>query len=91
MYKRILVPLDGSKLAGQVLPYVRVLAKTRQVPIIPLKAFDLIHLPSTAPSHSVYMDRLFNHYRSDAERLSGTCEELPGWTWRAHIHRCPRG
>ena len=67
MYKRILVPLDGSKLAEQVLPYVRVLAKTCQVPIILLKAFDLIHPPSTDPSHSVYMDRLFNHYRSDAE------------------------
>ena len=47
MYKRILVPLDGSKLAEQVLPYVRVLAKTCQVPIILLKAFDLIHPPST--------------------------------------------
>ena len=40
MYKRILVPLDGSKLPEQVLPYVRVLAKTFQVPIILLKAFD---------------------------------------------------
>ena len=71
MYKRILVPLDGSKLAEQVLPYVRVLAKTCQVPIILLKAFDLIHPPSTDPSHSVYMDRLFNHYRSDAEDYLG--------------------
>ena len=67
MYKRILVPLGGSKLAEQVLPYVRVLAKTCQVPIILLKAFYLIHPPSTDPSHAVYMDRLFNHYRSDAE------------------------
>ena len=27
MYKRILVPLDGSKLAEQVLPYVSLLAR----------------------------------------------------------------
>ena len=67
MYKRILVPLDGSNLAEQVLPYIRVMAKTCQVPIILLKAFDLIHPPCTDPSHAVYMDRLFNHYRNDAE------------------------
>jgi nucleotide-binding universal stress UspA family protein len=71
MYKRILVPLDGSKLAEQVLPYVRVMAKTFQVPIILLKAFDLIHPPPTDPSHAVYMDRLFNYYRSDAEDYLG--------------------
>ena len=71
MYKPILVPLDESKLADQVLPNVRVLAKTRQVPIILLKALDLVHPPSTNPSHSVYMDRRFNHYRSDAEDYLG--------------------
>ena len=71
MYRRILVPLDGSKLAEQVLPHVRVMAKACQVPIVLLKAFDLIHPPSTEPAHAVYLDRLFNYYRNDAEEYLG--------------------
>ena len=33
MYTRILVPLDGSSVAEQILPYVKVLAKSGQVPV----------------------------------------------------------
>jgi len=44
MYKKILVPLDGSKLAEAVLPYVTFLATALQVPV------DLLHVddPETA-------------------------------------------
>ena len=40
MYRRILVPLDGSKLAERVLPYARLLAKAQHVPIELLRVFD---------------------------------------------------
>ena len=33
MYKKILVPLDGSRLAEQILPYVRLLAVTDNIPV----------------------------------------------------------
>ena len=44
MYQRIMVPLDGSKLAEQVLPYVSQLAKAQQTPIHLLRMFDPIPL-----------------------------------------------
>ena len=33
MYSKILVPLDGSPLAEQILPYVRLLAVTDNIPV----------------------------------------------------------
>ena len=33
MYRRILVPLDGSKVAEQVLPYARYLAGKLKIPV----------------------------------------------------------
>jgi nucleotide-binding universal stress UspA family protein len=46
MYKRILIPLDGSKLAEGVLPYAKFLAGSLQLPV------DLLHVndPETAVS-----------------------------------------
>jgi nucleotide-binding universal stress UspA family protein len=40
MYKKILVPLDGSKLAEQILPYARVLAEAYKIPIMVLRVND---------------------------------------------------
>jgi nucleotide-binding universal stress UspA family protein len=37
MYKKILVPLDGSMLAEQILPYARVLAEAYKIPITLLR------------------------------------------------------
>ena len=33
MYTRMLIPLDGSKVAEQVLPYARFLAKALKIPV----------------------------------------------------------
>jgi nucleotide-binding universal stress UspA family protein len=40
MYSRMLIPLDGSKLAEQVLPYARYLAKALTIPVELLKVVD---------------------------------------------------
>lgn len=40
MYRRILVPLDGSKLAERVLPYVRLLAEADPTPILLLRVVE---------------------------------------------------
>lgn len=40
MYKKILLPLDGSKLAEQVLPYARILAEAYKIPITLLRVDD---------------------------------------------------
>ncbi len=41
MYSRILVPLDGSAVAEQVLPYVRVLAGGLKTPVALLRVFEI--------------------------------------------------
>ena len=45
IYNRVLVPLDGSKLAEGALPYARLLAGALQLPV------DLLHVndPETFP------------------------------------------
>jgi nucleotide-binding universal stress UspA family protein len=48
MYTRILIPLDGSSLAEQVLPYGRFLAKALAVPVQLLKVIDLEALDSAS-------------------------------------------
>jgi nucleotide-binding universal stress UspA family protein len=47
MYKRILVPLDGSKVAEQVLPYARYLAGKLKIPVDLLGAVDLVGITSS--------------------------------------------
>jgi nucleotide-binding universal stress UspA family protein len=49
MYKKILVPLDGSKLAEQILPYARLFAEAYNIPVELLKVNDPDTLPATAP------------------------------------------
>ena len=41
MYKRILVPLDGSTLGGQTLPYVRVIGSALNCPVELIRIFEV--------------------------------------------------
>ena len=42
MYRRILVPLDGSQVAEQVLPYARTLAGKLKIPVDLLAVVDVV-------------------------------------------------
>src|SRR5574341_710542 len=53
MYTKILVPLDGSKLAEQILPYARLLAETFAAPVELLRVHP-------AESHAAYWPPLPN-------------------------------
>ena len=44
MYSKILIPLDGSQTAEQVLPYTRWLAANLEIPIELLSAIDIAEL-----------------------------------------------
>jgi nucleotide-binding universal stress UspA family protein len=60
MYTRILIPLDGSKIAEQVLPYARFLAKALSLPVELLQAADPEALALlTDPAHSRYADTVW--------------------------------
>jgi nucleotide-binding universal stress UspA family protein len=61
MYDRILVPLDGSEVAEQVLPYVKLLARPGKVPITLLRVvepipYDLIAVAVRVPVDEVNAD-----------------------------------
>lgn len=61
MYTRILLPLDGSKIAEQVLPYGRFLAKALEIPVELLEVIDLEALRLLAnPERGRYIDTLLN-------------------------------
>lgn len=59
MYKRILVPLDGSKTAEAVLPYARLLAGDLNIPVELLTVVDVVDIGTHIPSeHFMDLDRL---------------------------------
>ena len=61
MYTRMLLPLDGSKVAEQVLPYARFLAKALKIPVDLLEVVDLEALMLLAnPERGRYIDTLLN-------------------------------
>ena len=60
MYKRILVPLDGSDLSAGVLPYIRWLGPALKVPVELLHVNDPDRLARSAPSmqHGDYLKKV---------------------------------
>ena len=58
-YSKLLVPLDGSKVAEQVLPYARLLSRTLEVPAQLLTVIDLEELaPLTSRAEGRFLDKL---------------------------------
>ena len=61
MYTRMLIPLDGSQVAEQVLPYARCLAKALKIPVELLEVIDLEDLRLLAnPERGRYIDTLLS-------------------------------
>lgn len=67
MYKRILVPLDGSKLAEQVVPYAAFLANGLGAEVHLLRAFDPLPADLSDPEHGLYVDSLLAMERGAAQ------------------------
>jgi nucleotide-binding universal stress UspA family protein len=67
MYSRMLIPLDGSKLAEQVLPYARYLAKALTLPVELFQAVDAEALEMlTNPAQGRYVDTILNEKRANS-------------------------
>jgi nucleotide-binding universal stress UspA family protein len=58
MYKRILVPLDGSKLAERVLPYVPAVARATGAGVELLRVFNPATLTLADPGIGRYLDQI---------------------------------
>ncbi len=80
MYDRILVPLDGSEIAEQVLPYVKLLARPGKSPITLLRViepipYDLIAVAVRVPVDEVNADIQANAQKYLEERAAHLREE----------------
>ena len=68
MYKKILVPLDGSPSAEKVLPYARALAKRFAIPVDLLEVIDIVEMArSVAAAEGLFINQL----AADEARRSG--------------------
>src|SRR5262245_29236998 len=78
MYTKILVPLDGSSVAEQVLPYARFLASRLQVPVELIGVIDIAAIATAINSQKA---RLVGTLVNDSRRSSETYLELVGKTF----------
>jgi nucleotide-binding universal stress UspA family protein len=80
MYTKILVPLDGSAVAEQVLPYVRTLAGGLKIPVELVGVVDVAQLDShIAAEKGRYLDTLIeDSVRCSREYLEGVAQTFPG-------------
>ena len=78
MYDRMIVPLDGSHLAEQVLPYVHVVGKGLQCPITLVRVFDVPAMLEGVAGSTI--DRVADELRADAgrylERVKNTLNDI---------------
>lgn len=75
MYSEILVPLDGSHLSEQVLPYVRMLAGSLGLPVHLFRAFGPISDELADPLHGRYVDAVATSYRVEATDYLATIKK----------------
>ena len=66
MYARVLVPLDGSKLAEQVLPYVGLIAKAFQSRVELVRVIGPTPSGLTDPAHGIYKSQIIESQRGQA-------------------------
>jgi nucleotide-binding universal stress UspA family protein len=76
MYEKILVPLDGSNLAEQVLPFVHCLAKADDIPIELLTVTDPAARPPFWPAEAdkSYLKKVSQTYFPAARRIATAVE-----------------
>jgi nucleotide-binding universal stress UspA family protein len=79
MYKKILVPLDGSKLSEGILPYARALAGGLQIPVDLLTAIDPVIVKMFMdPSHGRYVDAVESDFiRNGTDYLENIAHSFP--------------
>ena len=66
MYSKILVPLDGSKLAEQALPMANLLAGALKIPVALLNVFDSVPPQFADPGRGLFETQITASYRDNA-------------------------
>ena len=73
MYKKILVPLDGSKISESVLPYARAFAAAANIPV---QLLQVTELETPIPSVPSQQDRVHNILTTERERDGDYLKEI---------------
>lgn len=80
IYDRVLVPLDGSPLAEQVLPYAARIGQGLGTPIELFRVFGPVPAEMADPQRGLYVDRLSAGFRDEAinylERVRSTLADI---------------
>ena len=77
MYSKVIVPLDGSQLAEQALPYAQLVAKGMSIPIELVEAFDVLPPAVRNRSSMMALDQMLKEARRRAEAyLSGVRNKM---------------
>ena len=89
MYTKILVPLDGSAVAEQVLPYTRTLASGLKIPVELIGVVDIAELvPQVSVAMGRYLDTVVgDSVRRSGEYLKGVAETFSGSTVRLAVEK----
>jgi nucleotide-binding universal stress UspA family protein len=89
MYKKILVPLDGSPSAENVLPYARTLAKRLALPVELLAVVDFTELArSVSAADGLFLDRVAKEEaRRSGVYLAGISESFSGIATRCLVQQ----
>jgi len=89
MYTRLLIPLDGSKVAEQVLPYARFLAKALTIPVELLGIVDPVPLADFAEvwERSDFDKLVAEETKGTAQYLDTTARSFPGAEVRCSVEK----
>ena len=89
MYEKLLVPLDGSKVAEQILPYARLLAGKLAVPVELVGVIDVAALAAhVSAGKTRYLDTLVaEEVRSSGEYLKGVAGSFSAVSIKYTIER----
>ena len=79
MYSKILVPLDGSKTAENVLPFVRCFARSLQIPVELMAVVDLAGMArGVSAAEGLFLDTLIDdEIRRYGNYLKGVAKNFP--------------
>jgi nucleotide-binding universal stress UspA family protein len=66
VYTRILIPLDGSELSQQVVPYAGLLAKKLEIPVVLIRVIEPVPSQLADPAHGRYTDQVSASFEDQA-------------------------
>ena len=77
MYTKILVPLDGSELSQQIIPFVQLMAERFGCPVELVRVINPVSPALADPVHGQYLDRVAEGFADEArEELKAVNDSL---------------